>query len=80
MQSDLQHAVEDAAAHLYVWALKDIPQDLRDALGAARERETSVAGRRVLETIHRNVSVADAERNLVCQDTGIAVYHAKVGE
>ena len=25
-------AVEDAAAHLYVWALKDIPQDLRDAL------------------------------------------------
>ena len=23
--TDLQHAVEDAAAHLYVWALKDIP-------------------------------------------------------
>ena len=33
----LQEAVEDAAAHLYVWALKDIPQDLRDALEAARE-------------------------------------------
>src|SRR5262249_8525915 len=76
----LQHTVEDAAAHLYVWALKDIPQDLRDALAAARERETSVPGRRVLETIHRNVNVADEERNLVCQDTGIAVYHAKVGE
>ena len=48
LASDLQHAVEDAAAHLYVWALKDIPQDLRDALAAARERETSVPGRRVL--------------------------------
>ena len=34
--TDLRQAVEDAAAHLYVWALKDIPQDLRDAL-AARE-------------------------------------------
>ena len=34
--TELQHAVEDAAAHLYVWALKDIPQDLRDALAAAR--------------------------------------------
>ena len=34
--TDLAQAVEDAAAHLYVWALKDIPQDLRDAL-AARE-------------------------------------------
>src|SRR6266540_1950613 len=78
--TDLQHAVEDAAAHLYVWALKDIPQDLRDALAAARDRETSVPGRRVLETIHRNVSIADDEKNLVCQDTGIAVYHCRVGE
>jgi tartrate/fumarate subfamily iron-sulfur-dependent hydro-lyase alpha chain len=78
--TDLQQIVEDAAAHLYVWALKDIPQDLRDALAAARERETSETGKRVLETIHRNVNVADRERNLVCQDTGIAVYHAKVGE
>ena len=78
--TDLQHAVEDAAAHLYVWALKDIPQDLRDALDDARGRETSVAGKRVLETIHRNVNVADSENNLVCQDTGIAVYHCRVGE
>jgi hypothetical protein len=30
--TELQQTVEDAAAHLYVWALKDIPQDLRDAL------------------------------------------------
>ena len=49
-------AVEDAAAHLYVWALKDIPQDLRDALADARGRETSVAGQRVLDTILRNVT------------------------
>src|SRR3954470_24999145 len=80
LASDLQHAVEDAAAHLYVWALKDIPQDLRDALSEARQRETSIPGKRVLETIHKNINVADREKNLVCQDTGIAVYHAKVGE
>src|SRR2546430_1502421 len=78
--TDLQHAVEDAAAHLYVWSLKDIPQDLRDALAAARLRETSVPGKRVLETIHKNVNIADSEQNLVCQDTGIAVYHVRVGE
>jgi tartrate/fumarate subfamily iron-sulfur-dependent hydro-lyase alpha chain len=78
--TELQHAVEDAAAHLYVWALKDIPQDLRDALDAARKRETSVPGKRVLETIHRNVNIADADGNLVCQDTGIAVYSCRVGE
>src|ERR1700757_3203781 len=78
--TELQHAVEDAAAHLYVWALKDIPQDLRDALAEAAERETSVPGRRVLSTILRNVEIADDQENLVCQDTGIAVYTCRVGE
>jgi tartrate/fumarate subfamily iron-sulfur-dependent hydro-lyase alpha chain len=78
--TDLSQAVEDAAAHLYVWALKDIPQDLRDALAAARDRETSVTGKRILETIHRNVEIADDGGNLVCQDTGIAVYYCRVGE
>ena len=76
----LEDAVLEAAAHLYVWALKDIPQDLRDALAAARDRETSVTGIRVLETIHRNVEIADEQKNLVCQDTGIAVYYCRVGE
>jgi fumarate hydratase subunit alpha/L(+)-tartrate dehydratase alpha subunit len=78
--TDIAGAVEDAAAHLYVWALKDIPQDLRDALSSARERETSVTGKRVLETIHRNVVIADDQKNLVCQDTGIPVYYCRVGE
>jgi DNA-binding NarL/FixJ family response regulator len=57
--TDLEGIVEDAAAHLYVWALKDIPQDLRDALADAAERETSVPGRRVLSTILRNVQIAE---------------------
>ena len=78
--TDIQKIVEDAAAHLYVWALRDIPQDLRDAIRAARERETSTPGRRVLDTIVRNVEVAEAEQNLVCQDTGIPVYYCRVGE
>jgi len=78
--TDIQQAVEDAAAYLYVWALKDIPQDLRDALVEAKDRETSVPGKRVLETIVKNVAVADDRDNLVCQDTGIAVYTCRVGE
>jgi tartrate/fumarate subfamily iron-sulfur-dependent hydro-lyase alpha chain len=78
--ADVQQAVEDAAAHLYVWALKDIPQDLRDGIKNARERETSVPGRRVLDTIIKNVEIADEQGNLVCQDTGIAVYYCRVGE
>jgi fumarate hydratase subunit alpha len=78
--TDIQRAVEEAAAYLYVWALKDIPQDLRDAIKGARERETSTTGQRVLDTIIRNVEVADEGETLVCQDTGIAVYYCRVGE
>src|SRR5439155_18579310 len=80
VETDLQGVVEDTAAHLYVWALKDIPQDLRDALADAAGRETSVPGKRVLATILRNIQVADDQKNLVCQDTGIAVYTCRVGE
>src|ERR671937_1428498 len=78
--TDIQKVVADAAAHLYVWALKDIPQDLRDAIVDARERETSTPGQRVLDTIIRNVEIADKQKTLVCQDTGIAVYYCRVGE
>ncbi|MGH3132290.1 MAG: hypothetical protein ACRDNY_00855 [Gaiellaceae bacterium] len=59
--TDLAGAVGDVAAHLYVWALKDIPQDLRDALAGAADKETSVTGQRVLQTILRNVIVAEDE-------------------
>src|SRR5262249_17792601 len=34
----------------------------------------------VLSTILKNVQVADDQTNLVCQDTGIAVYTCRVGE
>jgi tartrate/fumarate subfamily iron-sulfur-dependent hydro-lyase alpha chain len=80
VETTLRRAVEAAAAELYVWSLTDIPGDLRSALDAARERETHPVGRRILETIHTNVAVADEGKQLVCQDTGIAVYYARVGE
>jgi hypothetical protein len=64
--TDLDIAVSDAAAHLYVWALKDIPQDLRDALGEAGGRVTWVTGLRFLQTIVNNFTVAERENNLVC--------------
>ena len=76
-----QRAVEDAAAHLYVWALKDIPQDLRDALADAADARDVGPGQRVLETIlKQRRGRGRREKNLVCQDTGIAVYTCRVGE
>jgi len=56
------------------------PQDRRDARRDAMERETHTVGKRILETINANVSVADERQNLVCQDTGLAVYYVRLGE
>ena len=64
IETTLRRAVEDAAAELYVWSLKDIPADLRAALGDALERETHSVGRKILETIHTNVAVADEKRTM----------------
>ena len=79
--TDLQHAVEDAAAHLYVWALKDIPQDLRDALADARgardvRRRASASSRRSTATS----TSPTARRTSSARTPGIAVYHCRVGE
>ena len=63
-----------------MWANTPTPHYRRAARPAPRDRETSVTGIRVLETIHRNVEIADEQKNLVCQDTGIAVYYCRVGE
>jgi tartrate/fumarate subfamily iron-sulfur-dependent hydro-lyase alpha chain len=76
----LEQTVRDVASHLYAWALRDIPQDLRDALRDAGARETHAVGRRILETITANVAVADERETLVCQDTGIAVFYVRLGE
>ena len=52
--TDIRQAVSmDAAAHLYVWALKDIPQDLRDALADARRARDLGARPARAETIHQ---------------------------
>ena len=77
IETDLYGVVEDAAAHLYVWALKDIPQDLRDALADAAERETSVTGRRVLEGralgagLKRLVDLRRVEREVLADAAGV---------
>jgi tartrate/fumarate subfamily iron-sulfur-dependent hydro-lyase alpha chain len=76
----LEASVESAAAELYVWALKDIPQDLRDALHSATQSESHPVGRRILETIDANVAIADERKTLVCQDTGLAVFYVRLGE
>jgi len=75
-------AVEEAAQKLYVKALSDIPQDVRQALGRGLEAERKAGeetATKVMLTIVENIAVADEHKTLVCQDTGLPIYKVTIG-
>lgn len=71
--------MEEACKDLYIESLKDLPPDVRKAVQRAYENETYETGRHILGTILENIDVADQEKLLICQDTGIMVYFIKIG-
>jgi tartrate/fumarate subfamily iron-sulfur-dependent hydro-lyase alpha chain len=72
-------AVEEAAKQLYIRALKVLPPDIKAGLNELSARETGATARRVLGTMVENIRVAEAQDNLLCQDTGIPIYHLRIG-
>jgi len=46
---------------------------------ALAARETATTAQNVLGTMIRNIAVAEATDNLLCQDTGIPIYNITVG-
>ncbi len=72
--------IKKVSGELYVRALKSVPTDVLTALKDAYVREDSDTGKMVLETILKNVDVAEQHDMLVCQDTGTPVYCVVVGE
>lgn len=54
--------------------------DVKQALEAAAESETSDTGKSVLAQLKENMEIAENERIPVCQDTGMAVVFLDVGQ
>ena len=74
--------VERVGCDLYIRALKDIPPDVREALGKGLEvekREGNRTAEQVLFTILENIKVADDQDTLVCQDTGTPIFKVRIG-
>ena len=71
--------VEDVARELYIRALKNLPPDVREALGKAYERETNDTAKGIFKTILENIKVAKEEDLLICQDTGLPIYFVTMG-
>ncbi|MDQ6917646.1 MAG: fumarate hydratase [Pseudomonadota bacterium] len=78
MQID-PNAIENIAKELYIRALKILPPDVKRGFATLAGRETAPTAQNVLGTMIKNISVAEATDNLLCQDTGIPIYNVTIG-
>jgi fumarate hydratase subunit alpha/L(+)-tartrate dehydratase alpha subunit len=78
MKVDLA-AVEEACKELYIRALKLLPPDIKEGFQRLDAAETNATGKTILGTMIRNITVAEANQNLLCQDTGIPIYNVAIG-
>ena len=72
--------VTEAIAEMCVEANHFLSEDMRDALCNAAKEEESPIGRRVLGQLMDNLVIAGEDMIPICQDTGMAVVFAEIGQ
>ncbi len=73
-------AITDAVAELAVSACCRLPGDMLEAFAQAKEAEPSAVGRDILGQLIENATIAREENMPICQDTGLAVIFADIGQ
>ena len=69
-----------AVADLAVRACCRLPQDMVDGMRKAHDAEPSPVGKNILEQLLENAAIAASDSIPICQDTGLAVVFADVGQ
>lgn len=72
--------ITQQVAEMVVEANVELPQDVLGALTTALAKETSDAGREVLQQLLDNAALAESTRLPLCQDTGLAVFFCGTGQ
>jgi fumarate hydratase subunit alpha len=71
--------VETTARDLYIRALKVLPDDVKQGFDRLSKNESNTTAKSILGTMIKNISVAEENQNLLCQDTGIPIYNVLIG-
>ncbi|HXU67324.1 MAG TPA: fumarate hydratase [Casimicrobiaceae bacterium] len=71
--------IEEAAKTLYIRALKKLPPDIKQGFERLVAKESDGTAQSVLGVMVKNIEVAEARDNLLCQDTGIPIYNVTIG-
>jgi len=72
--------ITKAVAELCIRANTILPNDIRSLIDGAEKSEKSPAGRDVLRDLRENYLLAERENLPICQDTGMAVVFAELGQ
>jgi len=69
----------NVALNLIKTAATCLPDDVKEALQKAYKKETSKTGKTQLETILKNIELAEKQQTPICQDTGTITFYVKAG-
>lgn len=72
--------ITETIAHLCIDANRNLPKDVAAALHQAEENETFAPAKDLLSLLTKNEQIARTTQMPICQDTGMAVVFADVGQ
>ena len=72
--------IANAVARLCVQACTELPQQVRSLLDHAAQNEPFPPARETMDLIRQNARIARDQQMPICQDTGMAVVYADVGQ
>lgn len=72
--------IEDTVCNLYKIAVTKLPVDVKQALQSAYENENHEIARINLKAIIENIKIAEKLQIPMCQDTGLPIVFAKLGD
>ena len=73
-------AITKAVKKMCIDACCHLPADVKEAFEKAKATESSPSGQEILDQLLENARIADEEEVAICQDTGLAVIFAEVGQ
>ncbi len=72
--------ITETVARLCVEANRHLPQDVKNCITCAREKEQWAPAQEILDRIKENYEIADRDEMAICQDTGMACVFLEIGQ
>ena len=72
--------ITEVVVRLCVEANRHLPQDVKNCIACAREKEQWAPAQEILDRIKENYEIADRDEMAICQDTGMACVFLEIGQ